>query len=88
MGDLNGGRESRPMSQFVSGGPADLEQRTDVSDADQPVGVGVTGQQGPPFRYTGGRHDYDGMRGGTGNQYQGEILHGEINMMNSQPSGW
>ena len=77
------------MSQFVGGGPAELEQRADVSDADQLVGVSsslasgfrfkarqrasVTCQQSSPFRYTGGRHDYDGKRRETGNQYHGDI---------------
>jgi len=37
--DLNGGGESRPTGQFVGGGPAELEQRADVTDADQFIGV-------------------------------------------------
>jgi hypothetical protein len=44
-------RETPAMGQLVGGGPAELEQRTDVTDADQPI-RGSSGKDGP--RIAGG----------------------------------
>ena len=52
-GDLNGGGESRPMSQLVGSGPAEFEQRSDISDADQLVAVTPPLPGG--FRFVAGR---------------------------------
>jgi hypothetical protein len=38
-GDLNGGGEFRATGQLVGSGPAELEQRADVANADQFVGI-------------------------------------------------
>ena len=52
-GDLNGGGESRPTSQLVGSGATELEQRADVTGADQLVPV--TSPLPGDFRCAAGR---------------------------------
>ena len=71
-GNANGSREVRAMGQFVGSGPAELEQRADVIDADQPV-RGLPSKDSPR---TGGRtgfrnwegHVIDGKQPARGSQ--------------------
>ncbi|MGH3277982.1 MAG: hypothetical protein ACRDNW_02465 [Trebonia sp.] len=72
-GNLNRRGEARPAGQFVGGDPAELEQRADVSDADQPVGARPPLPGG--FRFAGSRactiwqgHGPDARRSTRGSQ--------------------
>jgi len=52
-GDLNGGGEFRATGQLVGSGPAELEQRADVANADQ--FIGITSSLPGVFRFTARR---------------------------------
>jgi hypothetical protein len=61
------------VGQFVGSGPAELEQRADVTDADQPVGARPSLPDG--FRIAGRRgfrlwqgHVFDGRQGARDSQ--------------------
>jgi hypothetical protein len=72
-GDLNRIREPWAVCQFVGSGPAELEQRADVPDADQLVRARPSLPDG--FRFAGGRafriwqgHGPDARRSGSDSQ--------------------
>ena len=67
-GNLNRRREPRAPGQLVGSGPAELEQRADVTDADQPVRARPPSQDALRFGGRRGlrvwqRHGPDGRRG-------------------------